>query len=73
MSRTSEAFKNLKKVIPAITFARKADVKKYLKAFNLDLDREEHKCAICGRKITPNNIGIIVSDGEKPYSHATPA
>ncbi len=73
MSRTSEAFKNLKKVIPAITFARKADVKKYLKAFNLDLDREEHKCAICGRKNHPEQHRNNSQQREKPYSHATPA
>ena len=61
MANTKQVFNDLRKIVPVITFAKKADTQKYLKMLNIDLNKKEYKCIICGEKISPKNIGIIVS------------
>jgi len=61
MVNTKQVFADLRKIVPVITFAKRADTGKYLKMLNIDLDKEEYRCIICGEKISAKNIGIIVS------------
>ena len=65
MISTRQVFDNLRKVVPVIRFARRTEVEKYLKMYNIDLDSGEYRCAVCGERVTRENVGMLVSDGSK--------
>jgi len=51
-----------KKVIPLIRFARRSEVNKYLKLYDIDLKNENYTCAICGKRIIrEDEIEMIIN------------
>jgi len=52
-------------LIPVITFAMRSEVEKYLSEYNIDLNREEYKCIVCGERVTKDNIGLLANNNEK--------
>ena len=57
--------RELRKIIPAITFARRGEIEKYLKRYRLDLERGDYRCAMCGERVTEQNLGILISREDK--------
>jgi len=55
--------RSLSKLLPVVSFARRSDVDKYLKMYNINLESGEYKCAVCGDPITRENIYAIISNG----------
>ncbi|RLG16514.1 hypothetical protein DRN63_04120 [Nanoarchaeota archaeon] len=64
MTSVNTVYRDLRKTIPVLTFARKREVKDYLKLYNIDLATGEYRCKICGEIIREeNDVGILINDG----------
>ena len=53
----------LRRIVPAITFAGRGEVGEYLRRYGLDLDGGDYRCAVCGRRVTSGNLGILIRGG----------
>lgn len=49
-----------KKSIPLITFTKRDRVDNYLKEYNIDLDKGDYRCMVCGERVTKKNLGILI-------------
>ena len=51
--------------VPVLRFVRRRDAERYLEMYGIDLERSTYRCVVCGARITRDNVGMLVSDGER--------
>jgi hypothetical protein len=57
------AYGSLCRLLPVISFARRSDIDKYLKMYNVNLESGKFRCAICGDIVTRENIYALIVNG----------
>jgi len=56
---------NIRKILPILSFVDKEKAKAYLRDYGIDLERDNRYCYICNARITYENLGFFIVDGDR--------